>query len=104
MKTIPIYEVAYYLRHCAGVLLEGRFLEPIVFEVEEDYTNEFLKLEWEELYENETYTVQISFNEGDNQSAALDGSTLILTNTEGEEEELTLLREWVPDVSSKEEF
>jgi hypothetical protein len=42
--------------------------------------------------------VVVDFNEGDNQKVVLDGSSLILVNSDGEEEELILLREWVPEI------
>jgi len=108
MKTIELYDVYYFLKQCEGVLLEGRFLKPTLSEIEDDYSNEFLTLEWEEFVTEEDvkdgeeegepglYQVSVGFKEGDNQTVGLEGAVLTLTNTDGEEEELTLLQEWHP--------
>lgn len=97
MKTLELYDAYYFLKQCAGVLLEGRFLEPILNEIEDDYSKEFLILSWEDLGEDgEACLVEVAFKEGDNQTIGLSGSTLHLTNSDGEEEELTLLQEWHP--------
>ncbi len=96
MKTLELYDAYYFLSQCAGLLLEGRFVEPILSEIEDDYENEFLVLQWEQEYEGVLHTVEVAFKEKDNQTVGLEGATLILTNTEGEDEELTLLQEWHP--------
>lgn len=98
MKTIELYDAVYFLRQCKGVLLEGRFVEPILHELEEDSENEFLTLEWDEIDEDDEKPVfvQVGFKEGGNWTAKLDGCTLILVNDVGEEEHLTLLQEWHP--------
>ena len=98
MKSLELYDAYYFLKQCKGVLLEGRFVEPILYEIEDDYENEFLVLQWDQEYDGEMYTVEVSFKEGDNQAVGLKGSTLVLTNSEGEEEELVLLKEWDPDI------
>jgi hypothetical protein len=97
-KKITLQDAYNYLRQCTGILLEGRFIEPSLLEIENDYSNEWLNLHWEEVYRGEELDVLVAFNEEDNQKCILDGSTLILVNTDGEEEELTLLREWFPEV------
>lgn len=97
MKTLPLHEAFYLLKQCNGLLLEGRYIEPLLSEIEEDYESEFLILEWEDIQDNQEAIVQVSFREGDNQNVGFNGkSTLYLTNTDGEEEELTLLKEWQP--------
>jgi|LauGreDrversion4_2_1035121.scaffolds.fasta_scaffold410074_1 hypothetical protein len=96
MKSLQLYDAYYYLKRCTGVLLEGRFLEPLLSEIEDDYESEFLLLEWEDFQDGQEVIVSVGFKEGDNQTIGLDGSTLILTNSDGEEEELTLLMEWDP--------
>ena len=101
MKTLQLYDAYYFLSRCAGLLLEGRYIEPILSEIEDDYENEFLVLSWEERVEVEedifqTSIVEVSFKEGDNQTIGLEGCTLTLTNSEGDDEELTLLQEWHP--------
>lgn len=96
MKTIQLYDAYYFLNNCAGLLLEGRLVEPILSEIEDDYENEFLVLQWEQEHEGVLHTVEVAFKEKDNQTVGLDGATLTLINTEGEEEDITLLREWHP--------
>lgn len=96
MKTLQLYDAYYFLSRCAGLLLEGRLVEPILSEIEDDYENEFLVLQWEEEHEGVLHTVEVGFLEKDNQTVGLDGATLILTNSQGEEEELTLLQKWHP--------
>ena len=96
MKTLELYDAYYFLSRCAGLLLEGRFVEPFLSEIEDNYENEFLVLQWEQEYEGVLHTVEVGFKEGDNQTIGLEGATMVLTNTEGEEEELTLLQEWHP--------
>jgi hypothetical protein len=96
-KEITLQDAYYFLRQCTGVLLEGRFIEPSLLEIEDDYSNEWMCLHWEEEYDGEELDVVVSFNEEDNQKCILNGSTLVLVNTDGEEEELTLLREWSPE-------
>ena len=79
-------------------MLEGRFVEPHLFDIEEDYSNEWMTLQWVEEYDGEELDVVVDFKEGDNQKVVLDSSSLILVNSDGEEEELILLREWVPEI------
>jgi hypothetical protein len=95
---IPLQDAYDLLRQCTGVLLEGRFIEPHLFDIEDDYSNEWLSLQWVEEYRGEELDVIVSFTEGDNTKVILDGSSLILANSDGEEEELILLREWVPEM------
>ena len=95
---IPLQDAYNLLRQCIGVLLEGRFIEPHLFDIEDDYSNEWLSLQWVEEYRGEELDVIVNFTEGDNTKVILDGSSLILVNTDGEEEELILLREWIPEM------
>lgn len=96
MKTVHLYDAVFFLRQCSGVLLEGRFVSPTVYEIQDEASNEFLVLEWEEIHDEELVVISVGFREGDNQSVELDGSILVLINSEGEEEELVLLKEWFP--------
>lgn len=98
MKDILLHDAYHLIRQCTGVLLEGRFVEPHLFDIEDDYSNEWMTLEWVEEYDGEELDVVVAFKEGDNQKVVLDGSSLILVNSDGEEEELVLLREWVPEI------
>ncbi len=96
MKTLQLYDAYYFLKQCTGVLLEGRFIEPLLYEIEDEYESEFLVLEWEDHQDGQEVVVSVGFKEGDNQSIGLEGSTLTLVNSDGEQEELTLLQEWHP--------
>ena len=74
--------------------MEGRLIEPTLMGVQDDDSNEFMYVSWEEEWNDEDLAVEISFFEGDNQIALINGSELTLINSEGEEEEFTLLREF----------
>jgi hypothetical protein len=98
IKDILLHDAIHLLRQCSGVLLEGRYIEPHLHETEDENSNEFLSLQWQEEFEGEVLDVVVSFNEGDNIKVPLEGSELTLVSTEGEEETLTLLREWIPEI------
>jgi hypothetical protein len=96
MKSLQLYDAYYFLKQCTGVLLEGRFVQPLLSEIEDNYESEFLVLEWDDFQEGQELIVSVGFKEGDNQTIGLEGSKLLLINSDGEEEELTLLQEWHP--------
>lgn len=96
MNSITIEDARYFLSQCKGILLEGRYIEPMVFDIEGDYENEWLVLEWDDTKEDEEGIVSLSFLEGDNQTVLLEGSKMTLLAEDGEEEELLLLKEWNP--------
>lgn len=96
MKTLQLYDAYYFLKQCTGILLEGRFVEPLLSEIEDNYESEFLVLEWEDFQDGQEVIVSVGFKEGDNQTIGLEGSILTLTSSDGEQEELTLLQEWHP--------
>ena len=95
-REISIQDAYDILRQCIGVMLEDRFIEPSIFDIEGDYSNEWLSLQWEEEYRGEILDVVVAFTEGDNQKVLLEGSELTLVNTDGEEETVVLVREWIP--------
>jgi hypothetical protein len=97
MNTISLEDARYFLSQCNGVLLEGRYIEPTVFDIEGDYTNEWLVLQWEDNEGDQEAIISVSFLEGDNQTVLLEGSKMTLTAEDGVEEELTLLKEWKPN-------
>ena len=99
MNTISLEDARYFLSQCPGILLEGRYIEPVVFDIENDYENEWLILQWDEVEGSQEGIVSISFLEGDNQTVLLEGSKMTLTAEDGVEEELTLLKEWKPNQS-----
>jgi len=102
-KEITIQDAYHILRQCVGVMLEDRFIEPSIFDIEGDYSNEWLSLQWEEVFRGEEVDIVVTFTEGDNQKVLLEGSEMTLTSTGGEEETITLVREWVPTNFGSEE-
>ncbi len=94
MKEITLYEAYSILQQCVGVVVEGRLIEPTLLGYEDSLDHEFMCLSWEEEYEEEDYLIEVVFLEGDNERVELDGCTMYLIGTDGEQEELTLLREY----------
>ena len=94
MKEISLYEAYSLLQQCPVVMLEGRPVEPSLMGYEDEDSNEFMCLSWEEEWDDELLTVEVVFVEGDNQIVELDGCILSLVNADGEQEELTLLKEF----------
>lgn len=93
MKSISLEDAYDLLKQCRAVDLEGRLMEPILFELEEEDKNEFLVLRWEEEYEEDLLDVEVVFEEGDNQMVEVDKRKLYLVSSDGTQEELILLRE-----------
>lgn len=102
-REISIQDAYHILRQCIGVMLEDRFIEPSIFDIEDDYSSEWLSLQWEEEYRGEILDVVVAFTEGDNQKVLLEGSEMTLVSTDGEEETITLIREWIPTNFGSEE-
>lgn len=94
MKTITLPEAYDILLQCHAVMLEGRIIEPTLMGIEGEDDNEFLYLFWDEDYVKDKLFVEVIFYEGDNQKVELDGSTLTLVNSEGQEEDIVLLKDW----------
>jgi len=102
-KEITIQDAYHILRQCIGVMIEDRFVEPSIFDIEDDYSSEWLSLQWEEEYRGEILDVVVAFTEGDNQKVLLEGSEMTLASTDGEEETIVLVREWIPTNFGSEE-
>jgi hypothetical protein len=102
-KEITIRDAYHILRQCIGVMIEDRFVEPSIFDIEDDYSSEWLTLQWEEEYRGEILDVVVGFTEGDNQKVLLEGSEMTLASTDGEEETIVLVREWIPTNFGSEE-
>jgi hypothetical protein len=94
VKEVNLHQAYDLLQLSTAIVLEGRLIEPTLMGVQDDDSNEFMYVSWEEEFDDENLTVEISFFEGDNQVALIEGSTLTLINSDGEEEEFTLLREF----------
>ena len=96
-KEITLEKAFEILRQCAGVILEERFLVPSLFEIEGDGENVWMSVHWIEQYKGDEVIIFVSFSEDDNKKVILDGCNLTVVNTDGEEEVLTLMREWFPE-------
>ena len=94
MKEISLYEAYSFLQQCPIVMLEGRPIEPTLMGYEDNDLNEFMSLSWEEEWENELVTIEVVFIEGDNTKVELDGCRLFLVNSDGVQDEITLLKEF----------
>lgn len=96
MNSISLEEAHHYLSNCRGILLEGRYIKPTVFDIKGDYDHSWLSLAWEEPEEPEECVVYLNFLEGDNQTVLIEDSKLTIITEDGDEEEIFLLREWNP--------
>lgn len=94
VKEINLHQAYDLIQQSAAIVLEGRLIEPTLMGVQDDDANEFMYLSWEEELDDEDLIVELSFFEGDNQVALIDGATLTLITDQGDEEEFTLLREF----------
>jgi|LauGreDrversion4_2_1035121.scaffolds.fasta_scaffold00966_11 hypothetical protein len=94
MKEISLYEAYSFLQQCPVVMLEGRPIEPTLMGYEDEDSNEFMSLSWEEEWEDELVNIEVVFVEGDNNKVELDGCVLSLVNSDGDQEEITLLKEF----------
>ena len=52
-REISIQDAYHILRQCIGVMIEDRLVEPSIFDIEDDYSSEWLTLQWEEEYRGE---------------------------------------------------
>ena len=95
MKELDLIDAFNLLRVCDGALLEGRLVELSLIGVEHDPKNEFAYISWSEQIRGEWVDFDIAFKEEDNNIVLVDGPYITLINSDtGEEEELTLLRQW----------
>jgi len=96
-RDISLKQAYSILRQCAGILLEERYIEPTLFDIENDGNNTWMNIHWTEMYGGEEVYIVVSFIEDDNRTVVLEGSVMTVVNSDGEEEELTLLREFIPE-------
>jgi hypothetical protein len=94
MKELDLIDAFNYLRLCEGVILEGRLIEISLIGIENESDNEFAYLFWSEDVRGEFVDFEVVFKEGDNEFVVIDGPYMTLINSDGEEEELLLLRSW----------
>jgi hypothetical protein len=96
VKEITLYEAWSFLRQSPVINLEGHYIEPVVYELEDDYKNEFLSLSWSEVIDEEELDFCVTFAEGDNLKCLLEGNLITLVNTDGEEETIELFQKFYP--------
>jgi len=88
MKEITLKEAYQILEDCSAVTIDDNALVyPGLNELTGDPQEEFLSLNWEE--EGEEYGVH--FLEGQNQNCTVSGCSLFLIDSEGEENQITIL-------------
>lgn len=90
MKTITLKEAYQILQDASAIILDDSVLVyPCLSELEDDDTNEFLYIQWED--EGEGYNLK--FNEGDNQEVKVVGSSMFLydTDSEGEDDHIQII-------------
>ena len=90
MKSIDL-ETAYdFLLQSPAILLEGRPLELGYLGLNGEPDNEFLHIRWEEC----DLVFDLTFKEDDNKKVEISGHMMTLVNSDGEQEEIELLREF----------
>lgn len=93
-KDITLKQAFEYLQLADGVLLENRLLEPFLIGLEDDPSHEFFYLFWSEEIHGDMIDFEVVFREGDNEKVKLNECCITFVNSEGEEEELVLLKAW----------
>jgi hypothetical protein len=93
MKKITLKEAYNILGNASAIIIEDNaVVYPSLYELEDDDTNEFLYVQWD----NEGEGYSLKFNEGDNQEVKIVGSSIFLydTDAEGEEDhtQITILK------------
>jgi hypothetical protein len=101
MKEINLHTAYDILQQCPAILLEGRLIEPTFLGLGDKDNNEFMCISWEEEYEDDVYTVELVFEEGDNEIVEIDGCIMRLISTDGEQEEITLLKEFYAETNQQ---
>lgn len=87
-KQITLNEAYDILENSAGVIVDDNVLiYPSLNELANEPDNEFLYLSWNESGED----FEVSFLEKDNEKAIVSGCSLFLTDSEGEETQITIL-------------
>jgi len=84
MKKITLKEAYQILEDASAIILDGSVLVyPALSDLEDDDTNEFLYIQWDD--EGEGYNLK--FCEGDNQEVKIVGSSMFLYDTDSNGEE-----------------
>ena len=81
MKKITLKEACDILENASAIIIEDNaVIYPSLYELEDDDTNEFLYVQWD----NEGDVYSLKFNEGDNQEVEVIGSSMFLYDTDAE--------------------
>ena len=84
MKKITLKEAYGILQNASAIIIENNaVIYPSLYELEDDDTNEFLYLKWDD----EGLGYSLKFNEGDNRDVKIVGSSMFLYDTDSEGEE-----------------
>lgn len=100
MREIDLVDAFNLMRLCDGVILEGRHVDLSLIGIEHEDDHEFAYISWSEHIQDQWVDFDVVFKEGDNQKVLIDGSSLTLFSSEGEEEVLVLLKEWPAESAS----
>jgi hypothetical protein len=85
MKTITLKEAYQILEDASAIILDDSVLVyPSLSDLEDDDTNEFLYIQWDD-EDGQEYTLK--FCEGDNQEVKVVGSSMFLYDTDADGEE-----------------
>ena len=88
MKTITLKEAFQILEDASAIIVDDSILVyPSLSELEDDELNEFMYLSWDD----EGLEYNVKFNEGENQEVKVSGSSIFLIDTDGEENQITIL-------------
>ena len=90
MKTITLATAFEFLVQSPAIILEGRALEPELYDLNGEPDNAFLRLFWHD----KDLDFEVLFEEGDNENVEVNGQFLTLINNEGVSEEIELLAEF----------
>ena len=89
MKTITLDEAHQILEECSAVVIDdGVLVYPRLSDLEHSYLNEFLYLGWDD---DQGLSYSIKFEEGENLSVKVSGSSMFLVDTKGDECQITIL-------------
>jgi hypothetical protein len=90
MKTINLQNAFEFLVQSPAIILEGRALEPELYDLNGEPDNVFFRLFWHD----KGLDFEVLFEEGDNENVEVNGQFLTLINNEGVSEEIELLAEF----------
>jgi hypothetical protein len=92
MKKIPLQEAYQILEEASAIVVEDQVLFPVLSPPKGENHHTFLLLEWED---SEKLWYELEFDEGENQTVAVSGSSLFLfpNDTPEEEVQITVLQE-----------